>query len=210
MVTVDIFKKLRYFDLNISFQLDKEVLAIQGPSGAGKTTILECIAGIKKPDMGTIIFDDKMFFSGCKNINMPVRERKLGYVFQNYALFPHMTVKKNILFGLECIGIKDSSFPDYLMDAFKISRLADRYPSQISGGEKQRAALARALAPRPRLLLLDEPFSALDNDTKMAVYDVFYEIRKKYSMTVILVTHDEEEACIMGGKILRVKDGSIC
>lgn len=209
MLRIDIFKKLRYFDIDVNFSLDDEVLIVQGPSGAGKTTILECIAGIRKPDRGTVMSHGRMLFSSSQNIDMPIRNRGIGYVFQNYALFPHMTVGENIRFALECMGLNDISFPEYIMDAFKIRHLRDRYPCQISGGEKQRAALARAVAVKPKVLLLDEPFSALDSDTKMAVYEVFYKIKSECRMDVILVTHDEKEARSLGGRAVRIKDGTI-
>lgn len=178
MVKVDILKRLNYFDVNVNFSVDKEMLVIQGSSGAGKTTILDCIAGIKTPDKGEIMINENLIFSSTKRTCIPIRNRNVGYVFQDYALFPHMTVKGNINFGLKSKGLKDQSYSDYLTEIFQLKHLENRYPNQISGGEKQRVALARALATKPNLLLLDEPFSALDNKTKDTVYKEFIEFKK--------------------------------
>jgi molybdate transport system ATP-binding protein len=207
MIRVDITKKLRYFNLNVRFQVNSEVLVIQGPSGSGKTTILDCIAGIKNPDNGEIIFENNLVYSDSQGINLPIMNRNIGYVFQNYALFPHMTIKENIRFGIKSKGNKDFNHADSITDIFKIKHLDNRYPSQISGGEKQRAALARALATKPKLLLLDEPFSALDKDTKEVIYNEFLEFKKLWKMSVILITHDDDEAKLLGDKIVKIRDG---
>jgi len=204
MICVDIQKKLKYYNLDISFRLDNEVLVIQGPSGSGKTTVLDCICGIKKPDSGSITINDNMVFSSDEKIDTPICSRNIGYVFQDYALFPHMTVKNNILFGIRSKGIKDMDYCEKLMNTFKIKHLENRHPSQISGGEKQRVALARALSVKPELLLLDEPFSALDSDTRQNMYNEFLDFKK----TWILITHHDEEAELLGDRIIKIKDGA--
>lgn len=209
MIDIKIFKKMPYFNLDINFSIDKEILVIQGPSGSGKTTILDCISGIKSPDQGDISINNKPIFSSGRNIDLKIKDRNIGYVFQNYALFPHMNIKENISFGIKCKKTKDSDYIDYLMNVFKIYHLSDRYPGQISGGEKQRTALARALAVKPEILLLDEPFSALDAATKNTVYKEFLQLKKLWKIDIILVTHNPEEARLLGDKIINIESGNI-
>jgi molybdate transport system ATP-binding protein len=209
MISVEIYKKLKYFDLNISFGIDNEVLVIQGPSGAGKSTILDCISGIKHPDIGCITINDRAVFSSADKVSVSIKDRNIGYVFQDYALFPHMTVKDNITFGIKSKGSRDTSHCKNLMEAFKIKHLENRYPSQISGGEKQRVALARALSVKPSLLLLDEPFAALDKDTKQQMYNEFIDFKKTWNVSIILITHHDEEAKLLGDRIIKIKDGMV-
>ncbi len=204
MLEVKLFKKMYNSDLEIEFSVGQEVLAVQGSSGAGKTTLLECISGLKKPDSGRISINENLVYCSENNIDTETRNRKIGYVFQNYALFPHMNVRKNISFGMGCRGVEDLEYMEYLMETLKIKHLEKRYPSQISGGEKQRVALARAIVTKPDILLLDEPFSALDHDTKKIVYDEFLKLKKTLDMSMILVTHNPYEADILGDKILRI------
>ncbi|GAA0127227.1 ATP-binding cassette domain-containing protein [Clostridium senegalense] len=208
---IEIFKKLNYFDLNIKIKLDKEILVIQGPSGSGKTSIFDCISGITNPDKGEIILNDKIVYSSEKNINLPIKDRGVGYVFQNYGLFPHMTVKDNIMFGVKnnknCQV--DESHGEYVMEILKIDHLKNRYPKEISGGEKQRVALARALAIKPNIMIMDEPFSALDSKTKELVYKEFLEFKKVCDVSIILVTHDTYEAKLLGDRIINIKDGAL-
>lgn len=209
MIDVSIFKKLPYFDLNVEFNFSGGMLVLQGESGAGKTTILNCISGLKKPDSGTIVLNDKTVYSSEKRLNLSPQNRNIGYVFQNYALFPNMTVRKNILFGMESRKMRDVSYADYIMETFGISHLSDRYPGQISGGEKQRTSLARALAVKPELILLDEPFAAIDSETKQSVYDEFIDIKNKWKVDMILITHSEAEAQLLGDRIIKVRNGRI-
>lgn len=209
MVNINIFKKLHYFDLNIKFNVDKEVIVIQGESGSGKTTILDCIAGIKLPDDGEICIDNRMVFSSKQSVNTPIKDRGIGYVFQNYGLFPHMTVRGNIRFGLESRKLKDFSYSDHITDILKIKHLENRFPSQLSGGEKQRVALARALSTKPQLLLLDEPFSSLDGKTRRVIYQEFLEFKSIWKIDMILITHNDAEAKLLGDKTLRICDGML-
>lgn len=209
MINANIFKKLHYFDLNVKFNVNKEVVVIQGPSGSGKTTILECIAGINTVYEGEISIGDRIIFSSNKDINLPVRNRNIGYVFQNYALFPHMTVRENIRFGLKSRKVKNFEYANYIEKALNISHLENRFPNKISGGEKQRVALARALATKPEVLLLDEPFSALDYDTKNIIYNEFLEFKKAWKIDIILITHDNNEAKLLGDRIIHIDRGNI-
>jgi molybdate transport system ATP-binding protein len=207
MINVNIFKKLNYYNLDVNFSMDKEMLVIQGPSGAGKTTILDCIVGIKDPDEGKIMINNDIVFSSTKKTCTPIKNRNVGYVFQNYALFPNMCVKDNINFGLRCKKSRDMSYSDYLSETFQLKHLEKRYPNQISGGEKQRVALARALATKPKLLLLDEPFSALDNETRKTIYNEFIEFKKIWKIDIIMITHNDEEAKLLGDRIIRINKG---
>ncbi|ENK1243473.1 ATP-binding cassette domain-containing protein [Clostridium botulinum] len=207
MVELDIVKKLKYFDLQCKLTLGNEVVVLQGTSGSGKTTTLDCIAGIKKPDKGTININDRVVFSSSENIDLPIKDRHIGYLFQNYALFPHMTVEENILFGVKNQKDYYINYINYITEIFKIEHLKDRRPNQISGGEKQRVALARALAVKPNVLMLDEPFSALDKDTKEVVYKEFIEYKKNFKISIILVTHNSYEAELLADRTMIIHEG---
>lgn len=207
MIKMDIVESLNNFDLKCKLNLGNEVVALQGSSGSGKTTILDCIAGIKNPNKGIIKIDNKTVFSSSKNINLPIKDRHIGYLFQNYALFPHMTVEENILFGVKNQKNYDISYIKYITETFKIEHLKDRKPNQISGGEKQRVALARALAIKPNVLMLDEPFSSLDKDTKEVVYKEFMEYKKKFKISIILVTHNSYEAELLADRSIIIHEG---
>ena len=159
---VDIEKKCGDFLLKVKFTAEKEVLGLLGASGCGKSMTLKCIAGIEKPDKGVIRLDDKVFFDSEHRINLPVQKRKVGYLFQDYALFPNMTVLQNIM-----CGAKDRKKAEEYAIRFSLEGKENLYPSQLSGGQKQRAAMARMLSGEPKILMLDEPFSALDNYLKM-------------------------------------------
>ncbi|UOQ95552.1 ATP-binding cassette domain-containing protein [Halobacillus shinanisalinarum] len=203
MLSVMIKKKLSNFTLDISLQVGNETVVLFGPSGSGKTTILNCIAGLTHPDEGKIKLNDQTLFH-TKSKPIPVQKRKIGYLFQDYALFPHMTVYKNITYGAT-----DLELVDKLVDVVGIKHLLNKYPRQISGGEKQRTALARALATHPDLLLLDEPFSSLDQETKEQCHQELLRLRELWQIPIILVTHDKEEARKLADRILPIKDGHL-
>ena len=209
ILDVDIQKKLEFFELDIKFTVGNGLLAIQGMSGSGKTTILNCISGIKTADKGHIRLNNKIFFSSNDNINMKIKDRNVGYVFQNYALFPHMTVKENILFGVNKKYTDYEKELSYISDMMKIRHLMDKYPSEISGGEKHRVAFARAMIIRPDILLLDEPFSALDEDLKEDIYKDLLNIKKSQNIPIILITHNKNEAKILADKIIYIHNGKI-
>lgn len=208
-------KRLDRFQADVEYSFEKGVLVIQGESGAGKTTILNCIAGLKKPDSGKICIDDKVVFD--EKTNIPVKNRQIGYLFQNYALFPNMKVEKNIVYGIKNKPeYRDRAkrkelleYADYMMETFRITHLKKRYPHNISGGEKQRVALARAIVTRPKLLLLDEPFSALDMETKQIVYEEFQTFKKTLGIPTILITHDPKESQLFGDYQIVMKDGRL-
>jgi molybdate transport system ATP-binding protein len=178
---------------------------LRGESGAGKTTILNCIAGLIRPDRGEISLEGRSVFSSAAGIDLPPRERRIGYVFQHYALFPHLSALENV--SLAMPRNDRGRARDYL-DRFGLGRHAAKKPAQLSGGEKQRLALARALAVEPRLLLLDEPFSALDPRTKEIVYREYLDLREGLGAAVILVSHDRREAELLGHRVIEIVDGS--
>ena len=209
LLEVSIKKKLAFFDLDISFTLKKGLLAVQGFSGSGKTTTLDCISGIKTPDSGYIKLNDKYMYSSDEKINIKPKNRHIGYVFQNYALFPNMKVKENILFGGDKKNKDNVEYAMDLSERMKIEHLLDRYPSDISGGEKQRVSFARALAVKPKILLMDEPFSALDEDLKQRLYQDFLEIKSNEKIPMILITHNNTEAKMLSDEIIYVENGKI-
>jgi molybdate transport system ATP-binding protein len=206
VIAVRFEKRLPLFDLRADFSVDKSTAILWGDSGAGKTTILECIAGLCRPDSGEIVLDGKTVFSSARGVDLPPRERRVGYVFQDYALFPHLSAEDNVRLALPA-GEK-SKAREYL-ERFGIGGLARTKPGILSGGEKQRLALARALATGPRILLLDEPFSALDRAAREDSYREFLALRDELEMSVILVTHSRSEAELLGHRILELRGGSV-
>lgn len=210
MLEVQIAKKLWHFTLDISFQINKQIMVLWGPSGSGKTTILQCLAGLQKPTSGSIKLGGRALFSSEEKISVPARFRNVGYLFQDYALFPHMTVRNNVLYGLK--GKKQTGAnmdPVELLDSFGVGHLVDRYPSQLSGGEKQRVALARALVVEPQLLLLDEPFSALDKNTRIALRQEIKNLHQRWEIPFVMVSHDEEDAKYLGNVIVSIDKGRV-
>lgn len=192
---IDIEKKLENFTLKVKLEQKDGILGFLGESGSGKSMTLKCIAGLEKPTKGKIILNDRVLFDSDKKINLSTKERKIGYLFQNYALFPHMTVTQNIEIGLSNLSKDEKSrISKEYIDRLYIKGLEDRYPWQLSGGQQQRVALARALSTSPEILLLDEPFSALDNHLRSNMEKELLNILKDFKGDVIFVTHDIEEA----------------
>jgi len=207
MILVNFEKQLPTFLLKAAVMIEgRETAILWGPSGAGKTTVLNCIAGLTDPDRGEIHVEGRTVFSPEKGISLPPQERKVGFVFQNFALFPHMTAEENVAFAMPR-GKKGEAAA--LLERFRIAPLAHRRPSELSGGERQRLALARALAIRPKVLLLDEPFNALDRRTRDETYREFLALRATIDMSVILVTHDRSEAELLGTRIYELRDGEV-
>lgn len=211
MIKMNFHKKLPSFELRIDLTLDNRILAIVGPSGAGKTTLLQCVAGLKKPTGGEIKIGDKVVFSSEQQICVPTRQRRIGYVFQDYALFPHMTVEQNILYGKQKKerSAERKLAANDILETLKIGHLKSRYPMEISGGEKQRVALARALMTEPELMLLDEPLSALDQNTRDKLQQELLKVQNQWQIPFILVTHDMREAEILGDQIIKIDQGKM-
>jgi molybdate ABC transporter permease protein len=193
---VDIQKQLQSFALNVSFSADEQPLGLLGASGSGKSMTLRCIAGIETPTKGRIVLNGRVLFDLERGINIPSRDRKIGFLFQNYALFPHLTVAQNIAFGLpkgtSSLAIKQQV--EAQLTAMQLQGLGKRYPHQLSGGQQQRVALARALASQPEVLLLDEPFSALDTYLRSQLEQQLISTLASYQGVTLFVTHNLEEA----------------
>lgn len=209
MLEVQIYKKLAEFDLDISFQVNDNILGLMGASGSGKSMTLKCIAGIETPDQGRIVLNNRVLFDSEKKINVPIQKRNVGYMFQSYALFPNMNVYENISVGLRARKVKDVDIVvQKVMQQFRIFELASRYPKQLSGGQRQRVALARLIAYEPDVLLLDEPFSALDEDLKK---DLLQELKSELQISkpVIFVSHDKEEVNELCDLKYKIKQGEI-
>jgi molybdate transport system ATP-binding protein len=199
------------FHLDVKFSAGAERVVIFGPSGAGKTTILECIAGLMTPDDGTIVVTDdsgKAVLSAPNRRALPLQDRRVGYVFQTPALFPHMTVKQNLFHGLRGKSNADLTVSETAA-SFRIDHALDKSPDEISGGEKQRVALARTLVTKPRVLLLDEPMSALDFVTKAAILNDLRKWHEQHPVPLLYVTHSLEEVFAIGDRVIVLQDGKI-
>ncbi|RNI14052.1 ABC transporter ATP-binding protein [Methanohalophilus sp. RSK] len=198
------------FNLDVNFTASNELVVLFGRSGSGKTTTLRCIAGLGKPDRGFIDVNGKVYFDSGSKKNLSPQDRRPGYVFQNYALFPHMSVAKNITYGLK--GKSDAAKEQRLhemLELLHITGLQDQYPSRLSGGQKQRVALARALAPNPDILLLDEPFSALDMVVRMRLRERIHSIQETLDIPVLFITHNPVEAFTLADKVVVLHEGSV-
>ncbi len=208
-LTVNLQKKLRHFTLDVNLTIKDEILALLGASGCGKSMTLKCIAGIERPDSGRIVLNGRTLYDSSKGINLPPQERHVGYLFQQYALFPNMTVADNIRFV--AVGTKAEKEQAVLenLHRFHLDELADAWPRELSGGQQQRAAFARMLASRPQLLLLDEPFSALDSYLKWQLELELSELLKSFGGAALLVSHDRGEAFRLAERIAVMQNGDI-
>ncbi len=196
-------KTLLKVDLEIA---NNELLCLFGHSGAGKTTLLRILAGLFKPDKGFISFNGQVWFDSTKKINLPPQQRNVGYMFQDYALFPNMTVRKNIEFAHK---IKNDNEVDLLLSHFGLEALQNQYPDKLSGGQKQRVALARALAAKPNLLLLDEPLSALDYEMRVDLQDEILKAHAILNTISLMVSHDIAEVEKLASSVIVLKNGTI-
>lgn len=194
--------------MEISFVAEQgSITAITGPSGAGKTTLLRQIAGLTHPNSGHIRFAGNIWLDTSIRVSEYSQLRNIGFVFQDYALFPHLTVRQNLLFALD--KNTDNSIVDELLNAVELTQLADRKPHQLSGGQQQRVALARALVRKPDLLLLDEPLAALDHHMRRRLQEYLLSLQKKLGFTIIIVTHDLGEIFRMAHQVLVIENGQI-
>ncbi|MBK8489511.1 MAG: ATP-binding cassette domain-containing protein [Saprospirales bacterium] len=184
-----------------------ELLAVYGPSGSGKTTLLRMLAGLARPERGYIRFGEEVWLDTAKRTIIPTKRRKVGLVFQEYALFPNMTVRKNLEYALD--RGQSKSDVEELMHIMELEELAGRYPAKLSGGQQQRVALARALVRRPHLLLLDEPLSALDTEMRIRLQEYILQVHNTYSLTTVLVSHDVHEVIRLADRVILLEEGKI-
>jgi molybdate transport system ATP-binding protein len=210
LLEVNVKKTLPGFDLDVGFSIEQEILAILGPSGSGKTMTLQCIAGLLKPDKGLIKLNGKVLLDSDRRINLVPQKRRVGFVFQNYALFPHLTVRDNIGYGIRHLPKPDiHQRVMQLLDTMHLKELGARFPRQLSAGQQQRVALARAIAPEPEVLLLDEPFSALDAQVKERLELELMNLQNYYRGHILFVTHNLEEGYKLASKIAVYESGRI-
>lgn len=184
-----------------------EFVAVTGPSGSGKTTLLRVLAGLLRPKQGTLYFGDSCWVDTSRQLFVRPQDREVGIVFQDYALFPHMTVRRNLTYALPRGG--DPQIVEELMQSMELEGLTDRYPRQLSGGQQQRVALARALVRKPALLLLDEPLSAVDYELRLRLQQYIQEVHERFHLTTILVSHNPQEVHRLANRYLRLEEGSV-
>jgi molybdate transport system ATP-binding protein len=198
------------FQLDCSFEIPSGFTVLFGPSGAGKTSVLDCIAGLKTPEAGIISVDGVSLFDSSRHFDLPAAERRLAYVFQNLALFPHLSVGENVGYGL-ALESRDSRSRrcQEILSQFGIDHLAGRLPTDLSGGERQRVALARSLVTDPRALLLDEPLAALDRATRIAIIEDLRAWNAAHKVPVLYVTHSVREALALGERVILMEKGRI-
>jgi molybdate transport system ATP-binding protein len=198
------------FSLDVEFSAAPGFTILFGPSGSGKTTMLDCVAGLAIPDVGKIMVGERVFFDANNSVDLPVAKRGVGYVLQDLALFPHLTIKQNVEYGLADLPRSDcEKKAAFMMREFRIEHLAQQRPGKISGGERQRVALARVLVTDPRVLLLDEPLAALDASTKSRILDDLRRWNREHRIPILYVTHSREEVLALGERVLMIDQGRI-
>ena len=208
-LTVDITKKLGDFSLHMAFRSDARRIGILGPSGCGKSLTLKSIAGIERPDAGQIVVDGRVLFDRTAKVDLKPQQRKVGYMFQNYALFPTMTVAQNIAAGLHTGSEEKAARVDEMIRRFHLTGLASHYPAQLSGGQQQRVALARIMAYQPDLILLDEPFSALDQHLRERLQHELSGMLEGYGGQIVMVSHSRDEIYRFADELLVMDSGQI-
>ena len=208
MLTVQIKKKIGSFKLDVDFVCDNEILGLLGASGCGKSMTLRCVAGIQTPDSGRIVLNDRVLFDSDKKINLPPQQRRVGYLFQQYALFPNMTVAGNIEAGLHAFPKEErKQITADMIRRFHLEGLEDHHPSQLSGGQQQRTALARIFGGNPDILLMDEPFSALDGFLKWQLEPELLDTLESFGKDVLFVSHDRDEVCHFCHRVCMISNG---
>lgn len=210
MLKINLQKKLQRFTLELDLEIKPAFTALFGPSGAGKTTSLNLLAGLTKPDSGKLSLKQKQFYSEKQKINIKPQQRNLGYIFQESRLFQHMTVKQNIEFGFQLLTPNSRKFSfDEIIETTGIVSLLERSPAALSGGEKQRVALARALLASPDYLLMDEPLASLDQPTRLSFLIFLKSIHQKFNLPILYVTHDIASVINFADEVLILKEGKI-
>jgi molybdate transport system ATP-binding protein len=210
VIKVHIAKDLGNFSLNLSLNLQEGLTVLFGPSGSGKTLTLHTIAGLVEPDFGTIHLNGVVYFDKKRGVNLPIPRRRVGYVFQEPSLFPHMNIFENIAYGISGLSSEERRRRvKHMIDKMRLSGLETNFPRQISGGQKQRVALARALVASPLVLLLDEPFASLDNPVREKLRLDLIRIREEDHVPIVFVTHDVEEAFVLSDEIVVLNDGKV-
>src|SRR6204780_4911045 len=198
------------FALDLEFRAAAGITVLFGPSGSGKTLVLDAIAGFTRPDEGRILLEDDILFDGATGVHLPPQARNCGYVFQNYALFPHMSLRENLEFAAERRPrLERHRRVNEMIERFRLGDAAGRRPHELSGGQRQRCSIARALIGAPRLLLLDEPAQGLDAPLRSEFYEVLRQVRADFKTPVLLVTHDLDECFELGEEMLILRDGKI-
>ena len=207
-VHVEIEKNFRGFSLKTAFDSKSSATGILGASGSGKSMTLRCICGIEKPDKGKIIINGKTVFDSEKKINLKPQDRRIGYLFQNYALFPTMTVEKNIAAGLKGKKQENAKRVREMIEKFQLTGLEKRFPAELSGGQQQRTAIGRAIVKNPDILLCDEPTGALDYKTSKEILKLIETVNQKYGNTIVMVTHNDAIKD-MADRVVKLRDGMI-
>jgi molybdate transport system ATP-binding protein len=198
------------FTLNISIEVPTGITILFGPSGAGKSTVLDCIAGLVRPDEGRVAIDGEALLDSASAVDLPPQARRIAYVFQTLALFPHMSAEENVAYGLNGVPQAErSARVEDILTAFRVEELRTRRPAEISGGERQRIALARSLVTQPRVLLLDEPLSGLDAELKAAIVDDLRVWNAAHSIPILYVTHSREEVDALGDRVIAMDNGRV-
>jgi molybdate transport system ATP-binding protein len=198
------------FSLDLEFEAESGITILFGPSGSGKTLTLDSIAGFVRPDEGRILLDDEILFDGAARVHLAPQARHCGYVFQNYALFPHMTLRQNLEFAVERVPrLERHRKVNEMLEKFHLADVSGRRPHELSGGQKQRCSIARALVGSPRLLLLDEPTRGLDAPLRTELYSVLRQVREEFGVPAILVTHDLDECFELGDEIIVMREGRV-
>jgi molybdate transport system ATP-binding protein len=217
VIALDVELEQGSFSLSARIELESRATALFGPSGAGKTTVLDTIAGLRTPRRGTIVVDGRVLFSSEPGVNLPAHQRRVGYVPQDVALFPHMNVRRNLLYGrhptsrfaLRGAGPGESPAIDRVAGMLEISRLLDRRVTELSGGERQRVALGRALMSGPSLLLLDEPLAAVDVPLRRRILPYLQRVRDEMNIPIVYVSHDREEIEALADTVVRLDGGRV-
>ena len=208
MIELNIKHALPDLDIDIRFASEARCLALFGDSGAGKTTILNAIAGLLRPQHGRIVLDDQVLFDASAGIDMPAAAREIGYVFQDGRLFPHLSVRANLLYGAQARQRKTTQW-DRLVELLELGALLDRRPQNLSGGERQRVAIGRALASEPRILLLDEPLTGLHREARVQVLNHLRLLKQELRIATLLVSHQADEVGALADEVIRLHAGAM-